>query len=104
MPKVSFKKEYNKPPIVIFKYDNSKSYYLRFYVDKKYKSNGCEERSLGRNIKTLREAEQKQKRLERGQEIARLAQQKKIVEAEKQQQLTIAIFSMIRFLIYQILE
>ena len=37
MPKVSFKKEFNKPPIVIFKYDNSKSYYVRFYVDKKYK-------------------------------------------------------------------
>tara|TARA_A100000164_G_scaffold49006_1_gene37603 strand:+ start:457 stop:1737 length:1281 start_codon:yes stop_codon:yes gene_type:complete len=63
MPKVSFRKEYNKPPIVIFKYDNSKSYYLRFYVDKKYKSNGCEERSLGRHIKTLREAEQKSKEI-----------------------------------------
>ena len=63
MPKISFRKEYNKPPIVIFKYDNSKSYYLRFYVDKKYKSNGCEERSLGRHIKTLREAEQKSKEI-----------------------------------------
>ena len=63
MPKVSFKKEYNKPPIVVFKYENSKSYYVRFYVDKKYKSNGCEEQSLGRHIKTLREAEQKAKEI-----------------------------------------
>ena len=63
MPKISFRKEYNKPPIVVFKYDNSKSYYVRFYVDKKYKSNGCEEQSLGRHIKTLREAEQKAKEI-----------------------------------------
>ena len=39
MPKINFKKEYKKPPIVIFKYDNSKNYYLRFYVDKKYGRN-----------------------------------------------------------------
>ena len=49
MPKINFKKEYKKPPIVIFKYDNSKNYYLRFYVDKKYGRNGCYEKSLGNN-------------------------------------------------------
>ena len=48
MPKINFKKEYKKPPIVIFKYDNSKNYYLRFYVDKKYGRNGCYEKSLGK--------------------------------------------------------
>ena len=63
MPKINFKKEYNKPPIVIFKYDNSKNYYLRFYVDKKYGRNGCYEKSLGKRISTLREAETKSKQI-----------------------------------------
>jgi len=63
MPKINFKKEYNKPPIVIFKYENSKNYYLRFYVDKKYGRNGCYEKSLGKRISTLREAETKSKEI-----------------------------------------
>ncbi len=47
MPKILKQKKLTRVPVTIFKYQNkSKFYYVRFWVCKEYKKNGCHTQSL----------------------------------------------------------
>ena len=58
MPKILKQKKLTRVPVTIFKYQNkSKFYYVRFWVCKEYKKNGCHTQSLKVSEERLAEKE-----------------------------------------------